>query len=160
MKRIALLSLFFVAIAGCGSSGSKVSSGPRAQLIEPEIEFRQIVGPPQLGYPTGQIEVKFEVRIGNRSGEPLTLRKLEVYSTNPEGGAYTVYRRSYFFNTTVGPDQTGSITMWAKAYGWGRGMRDSEPVTLHGIAYYDSPVGYLNQPFIKEIGQYPGQNDG
>jgi len=159
MKRLALLALSLVVISCSSSGNNKITSGPRANLIQPEIEFRQQIGPPELGFPVGRMEVKFEVRILNKSGEPLTLKKLELFSTNPEGGAYTVYRRSYYFNTTIEPDKIGSVTVWAKAYGWGRGMRESEPVTLHGAAYYDTPVGYLNQPFIKEIGQFPGQND-
>lgn len=156
MKRLAILPLLVIA-AACGSS--KVSSGPRANLIEPLLEVRQVVGPPELGYPSGQIEVKFDVRIQNRSGEPITLKKLELSSSNPEGGAYTVIRRYYYFNKTIAPDAIESVTVWARAYGWGRGMREAEPVTLHGVAYYETAVGYLNQPFIREIGQYPGQND-
>jgi hypothetical protein len=156
MKRFALLSLV-VFLAACGSSG--VSNGPHARLLEPELQIRQVVGPPELGFPTGQMEVKFNIRVENRSGEPLSLKKLDLSSSNPEGGAYTVIHRSYFPKMEIGPNQTGSIDIWVRAYGWGRGMRESEPVTLHGAAYFDSPAGYVNLPFVREVGQYAGQND-
>jgi len=161
MKPNAVPSLLAaILLAAACSSSSGVSSGPRAKIIEPTLEIRQVVGPAELGYPQGQIEVKYQLRITNNSSEPLTLRKVHFATVNPQGGAYSVREREYFMKETIPPNSIGAVEVWVRAYGWGRGLRDSEPVTLKGVAYYDTPVGYYNQVFVKEIGQYPGQNDG
>ena len=161
MKQNAVPSLLAaILLAAACSSSSPVTNGPRAKIIEPTLDIRQVVGPGELGYPEGPIEVKYQLRITNNSSEPLTLRKVRFATVNPEGGAYTVRPRDYFMKSTIPPNSVGAVDVWVRAYGWGRGMRDNEPVTLKGVAYYDTPVGYYNQVFIKEIGQYPGQNDG
>ncbi len=158
MKRNAALSLLatIVFAAACSSS---VSSGPRAQIIQPTLDVRQVVGPPELGYPEGPIEVKLEFIIKNNSSEPLTMRRVTVSTVNPLGGAYSLRPRDYFMNKTIASNTTEAVEVWARGYGWGRGAREAEPVTLKGIAYFDSPVGYITQPFMRELGQYPGQND-
>ncbi len=160
MKTKAALSLLATVLltAACSSS-APAHQGPRATLIEPDLGVRQLVGPAELGFPQGPMEVKYQFIIRNNSGEPLTLRRVQVSTTNPAGGAYSLRPRDYYMNETIAPNTTGTVDVWARAYGWGRGMRESEPVTLKGIAYFDTPVGYLNKVFIQELGQYPGQND-
>lgn len=153
MKQTAVLTLFLA--AACSS----FSNGPRATLIEPNIEVRQLVGPAQLGYPEGPIEVQYQFIVQNNSSEPLTLRRMKLSTSNPMGGAYSIRPRDYSMNRTIAPNTVGTIDLWVRAYGWGQGMREAEPVTLKGTAYFETPVGYLNKFFIKEIGQYPGRND-
>jgi hypothetical protein len=153
MKQIAVLALFLA--AACSS----FSDGAHAKLIEPNIEVRQLVGPAQLAYPEGPIEVQYQFIVQNNSSEPLTLRRVKLSTSNPMGGAYSIRPRDYSMNQTIAPNTVGTINVWVRAYGWGRGMREAEPVTLKGTAYFDTPVGYLTKFFIKEIGQYPGQND-
>jgi hypothetical protein len=155
LTAILLTPLAALALVSCGS----FSNGPRAQLAEPTYDIRQVVGPPELNYPQGPIEIRYELRIHNNSAEPLTLRRVELGSSNPEGGAYSLVRRSYSMNETVEPTGNKAVTIWAHAYGYGRGMREAEPVTVRGTLYFNTPVGYLNQIFVREIGQYPGQND-
>lgn len=160
MKSKFALSLVAAALllaAACSSSSA--SSGPRAQLIEPDLGIRQLVGPAELGFPQGPMEVKYQFVVKNNSSEPLTLRRVQVATSNPAGGAYTVRQRDYYLNQTIAANTTGAVEVWVRAYGWGRSMREAEPVTLKGVAYFDTPVGYLNKVFIAELGQYPGQND-
>ena len=82
-------------------------------------------------------------------------------TVNPEGGAYTLdaSHRAYYFRKTINAHEKASIDFWAKAYGYGRSTRENEPVTVRGTLYFQTPNGYYNQVFVKEIGQYPGQND-
>src|SRR5260221_5316925 len=88
MKQKVPLSLLATLLfaAACSS----VSSGPRVKIIEPNIGIRQVVGPAELGYPQGPIEVEYEFEIKNNSAEPLTLRKVHVQTVNPAGGAYSL----------------------------------------------------------------------
>ena len=37
---------------------------------------------------------------------------------------------------------------------WGRGMRDTEPVTVRGVAYFQTPTGTTQKVFIRELSQF------
>ena len=122
------------------------------------MAIHQLVGPAELNYPQGPIEVQYEFEIENNATVPLTLRRVRVSTVNPIGGAYRLVPRDYYMNKTIAPNTTEAVQVWARGYGFGRGPRDTEPVTLKGVAYFDTPAGYYNLPFQREMGQYPGQN--
>lgn len=157
--RIFLAAAALAAVA-CFSSGPATPK-QKAEIPQPDFEIRQLVGPPELNYEEGAIEVKYRLDIGNRADVPITLSRLEIVTVNPEGGAYTLdsRHRAYYFHKTIKPHEQMPIDFWAKAYGYGRGTRENEPVTVRGTLYFETPDGYYNQVFVKEIGQYPGQND-
>ena len=48
----------------------------------------------------------------------------------------------------------GVVSFWAKAFSWGRGMRETEPVSVRGVAYFESPSGTFQKVFIRELSQY------
>jgi hypothetical protein len=133
----------------------------KAEIPAPEFEIRQLVGPAELNYEEGAIEVKFRLDIGNRAGIPMTLRRIEIRTVNPEGGAYTLdpSHRAYYFNKTINPQEKATVDFWAKAYAYGRSTRENEPVSVRGTLYFQTPNGYYDHVFVTEIGQYPGQND-
>ncbi len=155
-----LLAAAALTLAACSSSAPATPS-QRAQIPEPEFEIRQIVGPAELNYEEGSIEVKYRLDIGNRATIPITLSRLEIMSVNPEGGAYSLdpRRREYYFHKTINASQSTSIEFWARAYGYGRSSRENEPVRVRGTLYFETPSGYINKVFVTDIGQYPGQND-
>jgi hypothetical protein len=157
--RIFLAAAALAAVA-CSSSGPGTPK-QKAEIPQPDFEIRQLVGPPELNYEEGAIEVKYRLEIGNRSDVPITLSRLEIVTVNPEGGAYTLdsRHRAYYFRKVINAHQHTPVDFWAKAYGYGRGTRENEPVTVRGTLYFETPAGYYNQVFVKEIGQYPGQND-
>ncbi|MEA2328153.1 MAG: hypothetical protein QOE68_3112 [Thermoanaerobaculia bacterium] len=157
--RILLAAAALAAIA-CSSSGPAAPK-QKAEIPPPDFEIRQLVGPAELNYEEGAIEVKFRLDIGNRSSVPMTLKRLEIRTVNPEGGAYTLdaTHRAYYFNKTINPQEHAAVDFWAKAYAYGRSMRENEPVTVRGTLYFQTPNGYYDQVFAKEIGQYPGQNN-
>jgi hypothetical protein len=154
------LAVFAIALAACSSS-APATPRQKARIPEPDFEIRQVVGPAELNYEEGNVEVKFRLDIGNRAGVPIKLSRLEIVTVNPEGGAYTLdsRHRAYYFNKTIDPGQKGTVEFWAKAYAYGRSARENEPVTVRGTLYYETPNGYYNQVFVKEIGQYAGQNN-
>ena len=155
-----ILAAVALAAVACSSSGPATPK-QKAEIPQPDFEIRQLVGPPELNYEEGAIEVKYRLEIGNRSDVPITLSRLEIVTVNPEGGAYTLdsRHRAYYFRKVINAHEHSAIDFWAKAYGYGRGTRENEPVTVRGTLYFQTPNGYYNQVFVKEIGQYPGQND-
>jgi hypothetical protein len=154
-----LLAAAALAAVACSSSGTGTPK-QKAEIPQPDFEIRQLVGPAELNYETGAIEVKYRLEIGNRADVPITLSRIEIVTVNPEGGAYTLDRghRAYYFRKLINAHQQAAIDFWAKAYGYGRGARENEPVTVRGTLYFETPNGYYNQVFVKEIGQYPGDN--
>jgi len=155
-----LLAAAVITLAACSSS-APATSKPKAQIPAPDFELRQIMGPPEFNYVDGPFEVKFRLDIGDRADVPITLSRVDIMTVNPPGGAYTLSRghRSYYFHKTIDAHQATSIEFWAKAIGYGKNTRENEPVTIRGTLYFETPNGYYNQVFMKEIGQYPGQND-
>jgi hypothetical protein len=154
-----LLAAAALAAVACSSSAPGTPK-QKAEIPQPDFEIRQLVGPAELNYEEGAIEVKFRLEIGNRADVPITLSRIEIMTVNPEGGAYTLDRghRAYYFRKPINAHQQAAIDFWAKAYAYGRGARENEPVTVRGTLYFETPNGYYNQVFVKEIGQYPGDN--
>jgi hypothetical protein len=142
-------------LAACSSSTP--SNGPKANVPRPEFAIEQMFGPAEAGFPTGPFEVQYRLEIANRADESLTLRRITINTVNPEGGAYSLTSpHDYYFNKQIAPKSTDAIDFWVKAYGYGRSMRDTEPVTIRGVAYFQAASGgYLNQVFIRELRQQP-----
>jgi hypothetical protein len=151
-----LIAAAALAVIACSSSGPAAPK-QKAELPPPDFEILQLVGPAQLNYEEGAIEVKYRLEIGDRADIPMTLSRMEIVTVNPDGGAYTLDRthRAYYFHKTINPHSQAAIDFWAKAYGYGRGSRENEPVTVRGTLYFETPNGYYNHVFVKEIGQYP-----
>jgi hypothetical protein len=149
MRRgLLLLSILF---AACASSKS---AQPQAKIPEPAIALEQVVGPRELGYPYGQIEIKFNFAVQNNAPIPITLTRVDLQPTGVAGGAYTLRRDFYNFKQEIPPNSVGIVTFWAKAMGWGQGQRQNEPVTVRGVAYFDTAKGQTQTVFIKELSQY------
>ena len=103
--------------------------------------------------------MKFRLDIGNRADVPITLSRVQLTTVNPPGGAYSITQRDYYLRNTIAPHATASIDVWAKAVSEGESGRSKEPVTIRGTLFFESPAGNLLHVFIKELGQYAGQND-
>lgn len=148
MQRFTLLASAFVLLA-C------TSAAPNAHLVQPEIEFFQLVGPADLNYPAGEIEVQFGVRIANRSAEPIKLRQIEMTPVG-SGGPYRVRRRIYFFNEEVAPNGSRDVAFWARADARGDALAidASAPISVRAVAWFESPAGNFRKIVMKTFGQH------
>src|SRR6478672_294099 len=110
--RIFLAAAALAAVA-CSSSGPATPK-QKAEIPQPDFEIRQMVGPPELNYEEGAIEVKYRLEIGNRADVPITLSRLEIVTVNPEGGAYALDpgHRAYYFRKTIKPHEQMPIDFW------------------------------------------------
>jgi hypothetical protein len=151
--RYAGFLLFAIALASCSSS----SSTPKANIIQPEIDLVQVVGPAELNYPRGGADLRFELEIENRSGEPITLKRVELATIGT--GAYSLRRESVIHNETIAPHATGHVTAWAKAQLYGGTVSEQEPVRVRGVLHFESPVGPFHAVVVREFRQYPGANE-
>ncbi|HUJ14911.1 MAG TPA: hypothetical protein VL284_14085 [Thermoanaerobaculia bacterium] len=146
------LVLLAVLLASCATSKS---SQPKAKIPEPGIGIEQVVGPADLGYPSGPIDVKYNLAVQNNAAVPITLTRVDLRSELgvAGSGAYTLRRDFYNFHQQIPPNSVGVVTFWAHAYAYGRNNRDTEPVTVRGVAYFDTPVGATQKVFIRDLEQ-------
>ena len=151
MKRLFFLLASLIVFAACATSKS---SQPRASIPDPGIGIEQVVGPRELGYPNGPIEVKYNFAVQNNAPIPMTLTRIDIQSEGVAGGAYTLRRYSYPFHQEIPPNSVGVVTFWAKAIGWGQSMRETEPVTVRGVAHFSTPNGLTQKVFVRDLSQY------
>jgi hypothetical protein len=149
MKRLPFAVLLLLAVA-CASSNSP---GSKSAKPDPPIDIEQLVGPAELNYPYGPIEVQYQLVIQNPTPQPITLIRVDVSTIS--GGPYTLRRNFYNVRKTIAPNATDGVTFWARAFAYGRSIRDTEPITIRTIAYFESPAGNFQKIFMRELPQYP-----
>lgn len=151
-----LVSAACAALIACGSSGSGANVPTAAQIgtVEPETSLVQLVGPEQLNWESGMIEMKYALRINNLAAEPITLRQIQIQTVGQEG-PYVVPQSSYFFREPVTAGTERSVEFFAKALSAGDRYRiDAQsPVSIRIIAYFEAPKGNFRQTFITNVGQ-------
>ena len=153
MKRLALLSALVV-LAACSSASSTSQGSAKASLPDPGFDMEQTFGPGDVGYPDGPIDVRYAIRITNTAAVPITLKRINLHTVNPPGGAYTLTQPLVHpFEVTIPPNGEKVVELNAHARSYGVSMRDREPVTVKGIAYYETAQGYINQVINQEIQQ-------
>jgi len=146
------------ALAGCASSKSESGLGnAKVQLIEPEMTFTQVNLVPQVArYITGAVPVHYQVRVANKSGEPITLTRIEVQSMGI--GAYTLPSQTRPFKVRIAPDHFEIVQFWVPAV-----IEDATvygangPVTLRAVAHFDSPVGQFESITVQQVHEHPAE---
>jgi hypothetical protein len=158
MKRLLALAACAVLVA-CSSSNpapdtANDAGAATSKAVEPEISFMQLVGPEELNWPVGELELKYALRVENRDASPITLRQIQIETVGQEG-PYYLPRGSYFFNTAVAPAATRDLEFWAKGVSQGNRYKiDAQsPITVRGIAFFNSPNGNFRKVFITNLAQ-------
>ena len=149
-----LVSAACAAFVACGTSQSSFPTADKVGSVEPETELIQLVGPEELNWESGEIELKYALRVTNHATEPITLRQIQIQTVGQEG-PYAIPQSSYFFRTGVTPGDTRAIEFFAKALSEGNRYRiDAEsPVSVRVIAYFEAPKGNFRKTFITNLGQ-------
>lgn len=155
MKQL-LASFACAALVACGSSrsGASVPTAEKIGTVEPETRLLQLVGPEQLNWESGQIEIKYALEVTNRAAETITLRQIQIETMGNEG-PYYIPQSSYFFRQTVTPGEKRPIEFFAKALSDGNRYRiDAQsPVSVRIIAFFEAPQGNFRQTFITNLEQ-------
>jgi hypothetical protein len=150
MKRLPLLALSLIVVA-CASSSPDAQ---KAKAQQPDVDFVQLVGPADLGYPPGSFDVQYGVRVQNPSSDAITLRRIAV-ETVGGGGPYALRRDTYYFTDVIPAQNKKDVAFWAHAIALGNaGSADAQAfVTIRAIAYFDTPTGMVRKVVMKNFGQ-------
>ena len=81
--------------------------------VAPGTDLVQLIGPEQLNWEQGQIELKYALRVTNRAAEPITLRQIQIQTVGQDG-PYSL-QSSYFFREAIAPGTTRSVDFFVKA---------------------------------------------
>jgi hypothetical protein len=165
-KPLAVAACVF--LAACGSSGTPaepaatraaasavpVGTPKAAGTVEPTVELVQLIGPQQLNWEQGEIEMKYALVVTNRAAEAITLRQIQIQTVGVEG-PYFMPQASYFFRENVAAGQKRDLVFFAKAYSAGNRYRiDAEsPVSIRIVSFFEAPKGNFRKTFITNIGQ-------
>lgn len=122
----------------------------------PQIDLEELTGPADIGYVRGRFDVQYQLTVANPGGDPITLRRVELQSTGG-GGAYAVRRDFKVFSELIAPGTQASVTFWMHAISnyYPGDMGSNSPVSIRGVATFDSPKGSLHQVFVKLLSQFP-----
>jgi hypothetical protein len=148
----AALSLLLLTAAGCASSRSDSGLGnATAKLADPEILVKQISTVPSAArHVEGGLPVRYVVRISNRSGEPITLKRIDAVSLGE--GAYRLPSVSRPFNKQIQPEHYEQVDFWAPAFIDNATITGANgPVTLRLTTYFDSPVGQFQNIVVQQV---------
>jgi hypothetical protein len=160
-KHTFLALVLAAAVAGCASSQSGSGLGhTKVNIIEPEVTFIQTSLVAQVARDmTGNIPVRYQVRVANKSGEPITLTRIDVQSVGE--GAYSLRPQSHPFKKVIGPDQFELVDFWVPAFisdEFGPTVYGANgPVTLRSVAHFDSPVGQFDHITVQQVHEHPAE---
>ena len=154
MKQL-LASAACVAVIACGTSGkSGGAAGGQAGTASTETSLVQLVGPNQLNWDAGTIEMKYALQITNNAPDAITLRQIQIQTVGVEG-PYFVPQSSYYFREPVIAGSTRNVEFFAKAVSAGDRYRiDAQsPVSVRIVAFFEAPQGNFRETFIANLGQ-------
>jgi hypothetical protein len=131
----AFVLLALVATLGCASSQDE---GPAVAVRIAPIDTSS-----DLFTYRGPIVLRYAVEVSNPTDQPITLRRLDLRTAGT--GPYTLNSGSTPMNVQVAANAMGTFSI--QTYGRSRGslVGATEPVTIQGKAYFDSPKG----PFVR-----------
>jgi hypothetical protein len=142
-KALALL----LALTACSTASSVREASTKVELV-------QLVGPAELNYPRGDIEVQFGLRITNQSPVAIRLRQIQMTPVGL-GGPYQLVNRTYPFNEEVAANSARDVSWWARAIAEGdpNASDANAPVSLRAIALFESPEGHFRKVVMKTFRQ-------
>ena len=143
LQQLAAIALIALA-AACASTNDPT---------RPQINIEELQVPTYAA--EGPFDVQYQLQITNPSSRPITLRRVELATTGGPA-AYSLERRPYVFNQTIGPGITGAVNFWAHAYAnyYPGDPNSTQTVSIRGIAIFDTPSGSIRQVFTKVLSQF------
>ncbi len=151
----------FATLALSITSAIVVASCTSLRLIEPHINVSTVEVPRALPETTRQFFTTVQVEILNRSGEPVSLQRIEFASVGV--GPFTILQTSRDFNQAIEPSQGLRFPVWAQMTynGLDETLAQSEgPLIVRGVAVFTTPGGGFRQVFLQRVNTSVSQKTG
>jgi hypothetical protein len=132
--RVTIAATVLTLILGACASSTD-STGPNLN-----IHLEQATALADMFYFRGPINLQYRLTISNPTSTPVTLRRLDLRSLGP--GAYSIRTGSTPITQRIAPNGTSSIALSAWGYASGGYLRSEEPVTIRGVAYFETADGH------------------
>lgn len=116
-----------------------------------DVVVRQLNNPPIQGS-TPSIDVKFEVAVQNRLGEPVTVEHISLESLG--AGDYTVPFRSRPFHKAVQASGEEKFEFWAATRVGDRVVGTTGPLMLRTTLTISTPQGKRTESFIRNVNDW------
>jgi hypothetical protein len=100
------------------------------------------------GTPLPVAEVKYRIRVTNRTPEPVTLKRVDVDSTSTEILSHLATRS---FDRLIAPGQTEAVDCWVAALVLQASGRKHPPVSLRMTMFLDTPAGLRVESFTRTV---------
>ncbi|HEX6177666.1 MAG TPA: hypothetical protein VF057_04865 [Thermoanaerobaculia bacterium] len=158
MRKSLMAAAILVLATSCSSSQSTGSDAATLKVVKPAIEIDQISSVPAAArHVTGGVPIQYAMRIGNRSGEALTLKSVSLVSVG--SGAYNV-SGSTSFGKQIEPDQEQTFEFWMPASISNPTIVGANgPVTLRATVYFKSSAGNFQETIIRQVNAMPGRSN-
>ncbi len=160
MRKSLVLIIAVLLAGGCASMKSDSGLGSaKVSLIRPDVQLSQLSTVPAAArHVEGGLPIQYRLRIGNRSGEPITLKRVTLQSMG--SGAYDVPTTSRPFTKLIPPDQFEIVEFWVAAnVSNSTIMGANGPVTLRATLQFDSPVGQFQEVVVQQVNAMPGRDN-
>ncbi|MEO8217846.1 MAG: hypothetical protein ABI718_12255 [Acidobacteriota bacterium] len=142
---ISCLALAASLLSSCATSTNSV------KLAAPDLQLIQTMGRPDLAYMRGPISLQYVLRVRNNSSEPITLRSLQLSTVGP--GAYSLRTGHNPLRKEIPAGETAEIPISAWGYTGGGFLGSTAPVSIRGVARFDTPEGPMQKLFLQDLAQ-------
>lgn len=150
MRKMTTPLFLLLVLMICDCSSSNVASN--VSMIPPELQIRQVGGTAYAArHEQGNIPLRFEIDIINKTAEPITLERIEMQSLGE--GAYTMANVTKPFDKRLDPDRVETVELFASAFVNKTILGGNGPVTLRATAYFKSSLGTFRQVYIQQVNE-------
>ena len=139
-------------LASCAATRSDSGLGnAKVAIARPDVAISQLSSVPAAAeHAGGGLPVHYRLRVANRAGEEITLKRISLQSIG--AGAYTVQPTSQSVTARVAPDAFESVDFWVPAYvEYNTALGANGPVTLRLTLQFDSPVGQFQEIVVRQV---------
>lgn len=127
-----------------------VSTAPGTEGGRVEVDLVQLSTVPAAARNvSGGAPMQYRVRIGNRTGETVTLEQIQIQSVGE--GAYTVGPTTRPFTTQIPPSEFREVELFVPAELTGGTISGANgPVSLRLTLFFQSSVGSFQETVIRQ----------
>lgn len=94
--------------------------------------------------------MQYRVTVANRTGETITLRRVQIQSVT-DIAAYVIAPTASPFEVAIPPNEFRAVELWAPAQLTGTSVGGANsPVSLRLMLQFDSPAGAFQETVIRQ----------